>query len=570
MPHEGAVVPNPEWVDFHYEINGKMYEFSLPGGGFVSLEHVVEVLGILDGTNNGRNGDENTSESDAAEEQITDGMLDVTASDSAKKFVADVESITFSNPDLLWVGKVNDDTTVGSLKDTMDLDVQYSIALTEDQITEINNTAISAGDWALISLMPFNTDEKLTITMKNGDLFEIQVTDYQEASSTAAFNSTDSFVIAYKDGQDKYHVLKTDGTQEVLDSISDIDYLDNNYKWKFYYVFEEKDENAPNFGEQYYFIRPISDLSQSIALNDVGENLVQYGTNNIGIIAADGGFYLEGYANNNEDVPNLVFDGTDFKARMYENCLIQIFKQDDIKKYEFTVRTEDPDMGKVSGKDKSGNTQTAVESFVTRTKDSHDNNWKIEAVANTEVKDGKNRYLFDYFDINGTPVARDKVEVSSDGKTAKIKDGQLEIPYNGSVVTAHFKLNSEYVGPATVDDLSKWVEELKKKNVPLDESATKKTAEVYDYENRIYRVDLTTKSSLTSFNGIVDLGLILDVSGSMKFPSKLILAPEVSGEKNIWTINDETYQGSNRYNWQECLYRRKDYCFVLSCKRYKE
>ena len=27
-------------VDFHYEINGKMYDFSIPGGGFVSLEHV--------------------------------------------------------------------------------------------------------------------------------------------------------------------------------------------------------------------------------------------------------------------------------------------------------------------------------------------------------------------------------------------------------------------------------------------------------------------------------------------------------------------------------------------------
>ena len=33
-------------VDFHWEVNGKTYEFSLPGGGFVSLAHLVEALGI--------------------------------------------------------------------------------------------------------------------------------------------------------------------------------------------------------------------------------------------------------------------------------------------------------------------------------------------------------------------------------------------------------------------------------------------------------------------------------------------------------------------------------------------
>ena len=46
-------------VDFHYEINGKMYDFSIPGGGFVSLEHVVEVLGIATADENSENGAEN-------------------------------------------------------------------------------------------------------------------------------------------------------------------------------------------------------------------------------------------------------------------------------------------------------------------------------------------------------------------------------------------------------------------------------------------------------------------------------------------------------------------------------
>ncbi|MBO6164045.1 MAG: hypothetical protein J6N77_03250, partial [Lachnospiraceae bacterium] len=45
-------------VDFEYEVNGKMYQFSLPGGGFVSFTDLVEVLGILDDTKNDGNKEE--------------------------------------------------------------------------------------------------------------------------------------------------------------------------------------------------------------------------------------------------------------------------------------------------------------------------------------------------------------------------------------------------------------------------------------------------------------------------------------------------------------------------------
>ena len=51
MPYVGAVLMLGEWVDFHYEINGKMYKFSLHGGEKITLSDLVEVLGILDGTN---------------------------------------------------------------------------------------------------------------------------------------------------------------------------------------------------------------------------------------------------------------------------------------------------------------------------------------------------------------------------------------------------------------------------------------------------------------------------------------------------------------------------------------
>ena len=162
-------------VDFEYSVNGKMYQFSLPGGGFVSLTDLVEVLGIIGDTNP----DKNDEEIDAVEEQDANGLLDVTASDAAKKFVADVASVEFSSPELVWVGKVENETIVDALKEVNGLECEYSAELTIEQIEKINAQTVEAGDWALISMQPFISEETLTVTMKNGDQFVVWVTDAQ-------------------------------------------------------------------------------------------------------------------------------------------------------------------------------------------------------------------------------------------------------------------------------------------------------------------------------------------------------------------------------------------------------
>ena len=69
--------------------------------------------------------------------------------------------------------------------------------------------------------------------------------------------------------------------------------------------------------------------------------------------------------------------------------------------------------------------------------------------------------------------------------------------------------------------LANWLSNLKEREVPFGTDGCNKTAELFDYENRIYRVDLTAKSNLTTFVGDIDLGFMLDVSSSMKFPAKL-------------------------------------------------
>ena len=101
-------------VDFHYEVDGQVYEFSLTGGETIALSDLIEVLGILDGT-------------DFA---------------SVSEFVAQVENVAFSDEGLVKVTR-------------------------------------SEGDWELESLQPFSTEEELTITMKNGNVVTVRVTDAQ-------------------------------------------------------------------------------------------------------------------------------------------------------------------------------------------------------------------------------------------------------------------------------------------------------------------------------------------------------------------------------------------------------
>ena len=164
-------------VDFEYSVNGKMYQFSLPGGGFVSFTDLVEVLGIIGDTNS----EENEEEINADEAQDANGLLDVEVSDAAKKFVADVASVEFSSPELVDVSKVESETTVGQIKEARGLECEYSAELTKEQIREINAQTVKAGDWALISLQPFTSEEMLTVTMKDGEIFTIRVTDAQDA-----------------------------------------------------------------------------------------------------------------------------------------------------------------------------------------------------------------------------------------------------------------------------------------------------------------------------------------------------------------------------------------------------
>ena len=127
-------------VDFHWEVDGKSYDFSIPGGGYVSLYDLVKDLGIAE------------YKPDTEKDEIRE---------------------------LVSVSRTEENTTVGAIKDGLGLECEYSADLTEKQIAEINAQEVLAGDWALISLKPFDTEESMTVTMINGETWTVKVTDAQ-------------------------------------------------------------------------------------------------------------------------------------------------------------------------------------------------------------------------------------------------------------------------------------------------------------------------------------------------------------------------------------------------------
>ena len=168
-------------VDFKYSVNGKMYQFSLPGGGFVRFTELVEVLGITHDTNSEENGINEGAEENGINAYMNTAptLSDAEVSEATKKFVADVASVEFSSPELVDVSRVENETTVGQIKEIRGLECEYSAELTEEQIADINAQTVKAGDWALISVQPFMSEETLTVTMKDGEVFTIHVTDAQ-------------------------------------------------------------------------------------------------------------------------------------------------------------------------------------------------------------------------------------------------------------------------------------------------------------------------------------------------------------------------------------------------------
>ena len=537
-------------VDFHWGVNGNQYDLSIPGGGFVSLGKLMEALGIENG---------GAVLADLQDDSNDFDLNSIRISESTKQFLSDVEKVEFSNPELVWIGKVETDTTVGAIRSAHGLEPQYSAELTAEQIEAINAQTVEAGDWAFISVRPFTSEETLTVTMKNGEQWSVKVTDAQVVPDAEAttIDVNKSYLIVYQaDG--KYYLLKNDGSVDDTKTpanSNNFEDLNSTYAWTFSHVFKEKDVDT-NLDNNYYLIRPIDHKAKTIALNYVtteANPLVQAGNNNTGVVAVEGGgFILQGYHNigteENHRYIQLGFVDGAFKGIDGQGVTVHIYEMDSLPTYDYTVRSADEVRGTVIVSD--GTQQTVshegeADTHYYAATSSHDkkNAGTISAVPVTHINGGQNKWEFDYWEQDGIKLDRDQYP-------ATISADSLLIPFNGSKLTAYFRKNPDYVvpenekEPSSIEDMQGWLETLQNREIPLEGSVTEKTAEVYDYQNRIYRVDVNTKANFQTFAGSLDMAFCLDVSNSMYFPSSLVetISANHSNPMPIYRIN-------NNKNW---------------------
>ena len=179
-------------VEFAFSVNGENYEFTLKGGDAISFADLADALGLTesyelkedirpeeDRPDEDRS-DEDRSDEDRSDEEESDGEK-TESSEEAGTFLEQVEKVTFSNPDLLWVGKIDEDTCTEALLFKHDLVPVYPAGTTANDYGEFATKSFKAPDWVLISLKPFSTTETLTVTMRNGKEIEIKVTDDADA-----------------------------------------------------------------------------------------------------------------------------------------------------------------------------------------------------------------------------------------------------------------------------------------------------------------------------------------------------------------------------------------------------
>ena len=209
-------------VDFHYDVDGQTYDYSIKGGDTISLKELLPILNVI-------KDDESTELNEV------------------QTFINDIEDVRFSDESLVKVIHISEDTTAGELREKIreqtGEEPEYSVELTEEDIAEMDAKELRAVDWALMSMRAFDSEEMLTVTMKSGEVFTIVVTDAQISTELAGktflirTNTTPSYAMMAPG----FNYLN----KGYLSAESSINNSDEHQLWSFEY------DNSAGYGNTY-------------------------------------------------------------------------------------------------------------------------------------------------------------------------------------------------------------------------------------------------------------------------------------------------------------------------------
>ena len=227
--------------------------------------------------------------------------------------------VVFSNPELVAVRKIEEDTLLSLVMAEHGLGGEEEYDLSEEQ-TEEADEIIAAVDWLLVSLTPFDSHETLTVTMEDGTVYEIKVEDAQEYLMHFYVNDTNAATITVNQvnrgtsynqwtvdntvkygivansnsGYSYYTWLRADGTIPILRSSKNI--LDNSNS-----VFEETSfvaYFAPENAHVVVILVPQNGSVTGATLVDNNNSLPSYAytTTNVTLTATpDSGYTFKGW-----------------------------------------------------------------------------------------------------------------------------------------------------------------------------------------------------------------------------------------------------------------------------------
>ena len=284
-------------VDFHWEVDGKEYSYSIAGGSAINLKDLLPLIGVIS----------DDQETDLNElDCFMEAIKEVTFSDESLVKVAhpeeditlkelkeklgiedDEEAFAIDEPDDALTGtetslpneletrysfstentdglvfgppeaavNASNDSLSNAETDT-DADTSEELPNTEESELAVidNDDTISAGSWVLISLKPFDTTETLTLTMKDSQEAVIVVTDKTGSNYDVWFDGTlgeSRATNAYYSGAENRHVSVSDSANaNIITLPSDSDFrhpTGYEYTLKGWYLV-----NPSNGEKQYY------------------------------------------------------------------------------------------------------------------------------------------------------------------------------------------------------------------------------------------------------------------------------------------------------------------------------
>lgn len=469
-------------VDFEYDVDGQKFTYSIEGGSKINLADLLLQLQAI---------------KDDPDTEV----------DEVQLFMDEIDKVEFSSPKLVRVEQ--DD-----------------------------------GGWILTSLKPFDSTETLTVTMKNGDVFTVKVTDAQISS----IQDGHQYVIYYLNYIDnKYYALKGDGSTVQIDTSDGVDhalnFLGNDYLWTFDYLENHNTWNVYSNKGLYLNVDSVHAASGSVVSSTPMATGIQFDCDSYG---DDYNFWyasvLEGYTTYYL-MPDLYQNEMIVDAVGYYDDPepFFIFDQSE-KRLNFTVKTEynNTYRGTVGGKDytqyiseldKGASHDPAyrdhLASYIGVTNKGSDGLTNKDAIT-AEAGLG---YRFKGWKLDDQFIDESYYSAVEQGEKTiyRIEAGALPFQKDNQILTAVFEKIPNSEG---VYDYSELVNNWKQEQI-ADQLSVDKTAEVYDYDNRIYEVDITASGNARIIQPDLEIAFVTDISRSMYFPSKLTKAETFTSKEDL-------------------------------------